>query len=82
MTREDLRQQILAALTSVAPEVDSAALDSAVPLRNQVDLDSMDFLRFLVELHARVGVDVPETDYPTLTSLDAIADYLSARAGH
>jgi hypothetical protein len=39
----------------------------------------MDFLRFVVELHRRVGVDVPETDYPRLTSLDAIADYFAAR---
>jgi acyl carrier protein len=79
MTDNEIRDQIIAALTTVAPEVDVAALDSSVPLRNQVDLDSMDFLRFVVELHRRVGVDVPETDYPRLTSLDAIADYFAAR---
>ena len=79
MTDADIRQQIIDALTSVAPEVDTASLDSSVPLRNQVDLDSMDFLRFVVELHRRVGVDVPESDYPMLTSIDAIAEYVAAR---
>ena len=78
MTDNEIREQIIAALTTVAPEVDPASLDSTVPLRNQVELDSMDFLRFLVELRARVGVDVPETDYSMLTSLDAIADYLAS----
>jgi acyl carrier protein len=76
VTREEIRNQIGTALTSVAPEIDAASLTPSVPLRDQVDLDSMDFLRFLIELHARLGVDIPEADYAKLTSLDAIANYV------
>jgi acyl carrier protein len=79
VTHDEIRGQVGAALASVAPEVDPAALNPAAPLRGQVDLDSMDFLRFVVELHTRLGVDVPEADYARLASLDTIADYVAAR---
>jgi acyl carrier protein len=73
-------EQVSGALTSVAPEIDPASLNPSAPLRSQVDLDSMDFLRFIVELHKRLGVAVSEADYAKLTSLDAIADYVAS--GH
>ena len=79
MTRDEIRNEIGGALTSIAPEIDAASLIPSAPLRDQVDLDSMDFLRFIVELHTRLGVAVPEADYAKLTSLDAIAEYVAGR---
>lgn len=79
MTRDEIRNHVSGALTSIAPEIDPASLTPSAPLRDQVDLDSMDFLRFVVELHTRLGVAVPEADYAKLTSLDAIADYVAGR---
>jgi acyl carrier protein len=79
MTRADVERAIVDSLTSVAPEIDGASLKADVPLRDQTDLDSMDFLRFVVELHRRLAVDVPEADYAKLTSIAAAADYLASR---
>jgi len=79
VTHDEIRAQVSHALTSVAPEIDPASLNPSAPLRDQVDLDSMDFLRFVVEVHTRLGVAVPEADYAKLTSLDAIADYVASR---
>lgn len=69
------------ALVAVAPELGSRPLKPEVPLRDQADLDSMDFLRFVMELHTRLGVDVPEADYGKLASVTAVVDYVSARLG-
>jgi acyl carrier protein len=79
VTREQVRAAVLRALADVAPEADAATLRPDRPFRDQVDLDSFDFLNFMIGLHAQLGVDVPETDYPKLASLEAAVDYLSAR---
>jgi acyl carrier protein len=83
MTAEALRSAVLEALLDVAPDVDAAALDASRPFRDQFDFDSMDQLNFVVGLHKRLGVDVPETDYPQLASLAGCLDYLARalRAG-
>lgn len=81
MTRTEIQQAVVQALSGVAPEIDTAALDPGAVLRDQVDLDSMDFLRFVIELHKRVGVDVPEADYQKLSSIAGVVDYLAARLG-
>jgi acyl carrier protein len=83
MAAEALRSAVLEALLDVAPDVDAAALDASRPFRDQFDFDSMDQLNFVVGLHKRLGVDVPETDYPRLASLAGCLDYLSRalRAG-
>ena len=49
-------------------------------LRDELDIDSMDFLRFVVDLHARLGVEVPERDYPKIRTLASCVDYLVAWA--
>lgn len=67
------------ALASVAPEVDGASLKASVPIRDQVELDSFDFLNFVVALHAELDVDVPETDYGRLATVDAAVSYLCER---
>ncbi|HEX2437317.1 MAG TPA: acyl carrier protein [Methylomirabilota bacterium] len=79
MTAEELRATVLRALGDVAPEADLASLKPDVPLRDQLDLDSMDFLNFVVALHGAVGVEIPEADYPRLATLEACVDYLGAR---
>lgn len=81
MTRDDIRSAVLRALSRIAPEVSTADLDPTTDLREQADIDSMDFLNLMVELHRTLGVDVPEADYAKLRTLDACVDYLAARAG-
>jgi len=79
MTRDEIRAAVLRVLGDVAPEAHLATLVPDVEIREQLDLDSMDLLNVLVGLHAALGVDVPETDYPKLQTLDACVDYLAAR---
>ena len=76
---EDLRTTVLGVLGDIAPEADLAALKPDVPFREQLDLDSMDMLNFVVGLHAALGVEIPEADYPRLTTLDASVEYLVSR---
>lgn len=79
MDDQELRSGIISSLQGIAPEVEAAALDRKAPLRDQVDLDSIDFLNFLISLHERFRVDIPESDYEKLRSLDDIAAYLATR---
>lgn len=76
MQEQELRNTVFAILQSIAPEVESAELDAAAPLRDQIDLDSMDYLNFIVGMHEKLNVHIPESDYPRLVSLDAIVNYL------
>jgi len=75
----DLRHAIVAVIRTIAPEVDESDLDAARPLRDQVDLDSMDWLNVIVGFHRRFHVDIPEADYAKLVSIDDIAAYLLGR---
>ena len=75
----EVRAAILRALGDIAPEADFASLKPDVPLRDQLDLDSMDILNLVTALHAALGVEIPEADYPRLTTLDACVEYLDAR---
>jgi acyl carrier protein len=68
---------VLAALCSVAPEAETAALLPNVELREQLDLDSLDFLNFVEALAARTGIVVPECDYPQLLTLDSCSAYVA-----
>ncbi len=79
MTRDEIRATVLRALALVAPEADLRSLDSSGDLREQLDLDSVDFLNVLIAVHDALGVDIPEVDYPKLSSLDACVAYLEAR---
>ncbi|MCM2296576.1 acyl carrier protein [Rhodoferax sp.] len=79
--REALVATVLDLLRAIAPELAPEALDAARPLRSQVDLDSMDWLNFLVSLHERFGVTIPEADYARLVSFNDVLDYLAARMG-
>jgi len=79
MNEREIRDAVLSNLAAVAPEVDPAALKPDQPLRNQVDLDSYDWLRFLVALHEQLKVEIPEADYQKLTTLDRLISYLKEK---
>lgn len=81
MTRDEIRAAVLRALADVAPEADLSRLDPRVAFREQLDLDSMDVLNLVTALHAALGVDVPESEYARLSTLDAAVEYLAARLG-
>lgn len=81
MNEAELRAAVIATLKTIAPEVDSDDLVPDRPLRNQVDLDSMDWLNFILGLHERLAVDIPETDYRQLVTLDGVIAYLARRLG-
>ena len=81
MTRDEIRATVLDTLAGIAPEVDPATVLPDVDLRDQLDIDSMDFLNFVIALHERLGVDIPERDYPRLGTLDAIVDYVAGVPG-
>jgi len=78
-TREEVRQAVFDAIRSVAPETDTATLRGDRPLREQIEIDSFDFMRMLVFLHERLGVDVPEGAYGQLATVEATVDYLLGR---
>ena len=75
----DTREIVLAAITKVAPDVDPTTLPGDVDFREEADLDSMDFIGILTAVHEATGVEVPEIDYPQITTVDAFAAYLGAR---
>lgn len=79
MNAEEIRAGVLAAIRAIAPEVAEGDIAPGRLLREQVDLDSMDWLNVILGLHQRFGVDIPEADYARLTSLDTIVAYLGAR---
>jgi len=79
MNESEIRTGVIAAIRRIAPEVEEGALRADRPLREQVDLDSMDWLNVIVGLHERFGVDIPEADYARLATLNAIVAYLAAK---
>ncbi|WP_295882194.1 acyl carrier protein [uncultured Thiohalocapsa sp.] len=83
LSREALQAIALEALTQVAPDLAEETIPPDADLREAYDLDSMDLLNWINALHKRLGVDIPEQDYPRLASLGAAADYLhrATRAG-
>jgi len=72
----DARSAVIASLAAIAPETDFENLDPDADLRDELDLDSMDFLNFVIGLHDRMGIEVPERDYPQLLTLDMCVRYL------
>lgn len=76
MNESELRTRVVEVIKSVAPEVEEGELRADRPLRDQVDLDSMDWLNVLVAMHEKLKVDIPEADYRKLVTLDDIVGYL------
>jgi acyl carrier protein len=79
VSNDEIKALIIRELAKIAPEVDPGEIDSAVDLREQIDLDSMDILNLMIAIHEATGVDIPEADYPQLVTLDGCIAYLGAR---
>ncbi len=79
MTLQEIRRAVVEALSAIAPEGDYDTLRGDRPLRDQLDIDSFDFLNVIIRLHEKLGVDVPEADYPKLATLDGATAYLASR---
>jgi acyl carrier protein len=79
MDREQLARRVLELLTTIAPDVEADSVIPGIAFRDQFDFDSMDTLNFAIALHREFGVDVPETDYANLASLDRCVAYLGER---
>jgi len=78
MDAQEIRKVVLVELKRIAPELEDVA--PAKPLRDQVDLDSMDWLNFLVALNERLKIEIPEADYRKLGTLEQIVDYLAKKS--
>lgn len=78
-TEEQLREIIVEQLSLIAPEADFDDLEDDEDLREALDIDSFDFLNFLIGLNEQIGVDIPEADYGKLVSMDDLTSYLMAR---
>lgn len=79
MNSDELRDLIVEVLSEIAPETDPAAVDPTEDLREELDLDSMDELNLITRVGERLGVDVPERDYPQMRTLESAVAYLSGR---
>jgi acyl carrier protein len=79
MTSTDIREEILDILSDIAPDEDLSGLDAEKPFREQLELDSMDFLDIVMELRKRHRIQIPEEDYKHLASLASTVAYLEPR---
>jgi acyl carrier protein len=77
--RDAVRQALIDSILMVAPEADFAELRPDRPVRDQLDIDSFDFLTILEHLHEKLGVNVPELDYAKMATLEGSVDYLTSR---
>jgi len=79
MSETEIRHAIFEALRKIAPEADLEQVQPNENLREALDIDSFDFLNFLIGLHQRLGVEIPEADYGKLTTLSGLIRYIAAR---
>lgn len=77
-TNDEINNTVLRALGEIAPEADLAAIKPDVSFRDQLDIDSMDFLNFVIAVHEALRVEIPEADYPKLITLNGCIAYLAA----
>lgn len=78
MTTQEIQKTVLRILGRIAPEADPNSIKPDVPFRDQLDLDSMDTLNFVIALHKQFNVDIPEADYPRLYTLHGTVAYLES----
>ena len=79
MTREEIKDIILEIIADIDEEADFDQLDADAPLRDQLDLDSMDFLDIVMELRKRDKLQIPEDEYPELATLTSCVQYLEPK---
>lgn len=78
MTQDEILERLLGILQELAPEADVGGLDPDIRVRDQLDIDSMDLLNFVIAVDEQFGVDIPERDYTKLRTLNDMVAYLSA----
>lgn len=82
MNRDAIRTIVLRLLGNVAPESDPTSLRPDISFRDQLDIDSMDLLKFVISVHKEFGVEIPERDYPKMMTVDGCVAYIEkASAG-
>lgn len=79
MTRPEIRQVIIGILERIAPDEDLSSLDDSVPFREQMELDSMDFLDIVMELRKQYRVQIPESEYEHLVTMESTVNYLEPK---
>jgi acyl carrier protein len=79
MTKDDCKKLVIDIISDIAPDEDLSAIKPDIRLRDQLQLDSMDFLDIVMELRKRHGIEVPEADYTHLASLESCAEYLTPK---
>lgn len=79
MTGDEIREAVIAILSDIAPDEDLSDLKEDVPFRDQLELDSMDFLDIVMELRKRYRIHIPEEDYQELASMQSTVNYLQPR---
>lgn len=79
MTSNEIRDAIIEIINEILPDGDCAGVDPDKKLRDQLELDSMDFLDIVMELRKRYGVEIPESDYPKLATLNSCVEYLTPK---
>lgn len=79
MTKDEIKATIVRLLGNIAPEADLTQLKPDANIRDELDIDSMDFLNFAIAVHEALHVEVPEADYPALATVDGCVAYLGAR---
>ncbi len=79
MQATEVREKIADIISDIALDEDLSTLDDSKPLRDQLDLDSMDFLDIVMELKKRHKIEVPQEDYPRLASMDSCVEYLTPK---
>ena len=79
MTDGEIRNLLQEELNNIAPDIDIAAIDPKADLREAMDIDSMDFLNLVTAIHHRLGIEIPELDYPKLITLAGATAYIKAK---
>tara|TARA_R110002167_G_scaffold313021_1_gene518730 strand:+ start:152 stop:403 length:252 start_codon:yes stop_codon:yes gene_type:complete len=81
MTKDQIRQAVIDCLGDIAPETDAGGIDPNADLREALDIDSMDYLNFIIALHERLSIDIPEPDYPQLLTVAGATQYAAGKLG-
>ena len=79
MTQDEIQAIVMKTLYEIAPELEDQAIDSHVNFRDQFDFDSVDFLNFAISLKEKMNINIPEIDYPKLSSLTGCITYFESR---
>jgi acyl carrier protein len=79
MTEAEVKQVVRDALSNIAPEVEFDAINPAKNLRDQIDIDSVDFLNFVIGLHKALNIEIPDADVAKLSTLNGCVAYLVAK---